>query len=247
MPCVAKVWIAILHNRKQMKLTNFAGVVALLGAASSAQATNLVTNGSFENTTLTHSDFLGNTATGWSTNSYTFLVFAGTAQGNIGNGVKLYLGVNNIMPASSPDGGKFVAADSDYGTGVITQNINGLVVGATYALSFYQAAAQQQGYSGATSDRFQVSLGAQTQLSDVMSNPSQDFTPWAKQTLNFTATSVSELLSFLAQSPSGGAPPFALLDGVSLTQTPEPATVWMLGGALLALSAGIRKSRSKKR
>lgn len=233
-----------------MKLTGFARIVALLGAAASAQATNLVLNGSFETTTLLQSGRLSNTAANWSTNSYTFLVFPGTAQGDIsGNnsGVSLYPGITNTMPATSPAGGNFVAADSNFQTGTISQQINGLVIGANYSLSFYQAAAQQTGFNGATNDKFQVTLGAQTKLSDVMNNASHDFTPWAQQTLIFTATATSELLSFLAQSTSSGAPPFALLDGVSLTQTPEPATVWMLGGALLALSAGVRKARAKKR
>ena len=44
----------------------------------------------------------------------------------------------------------------------------------------------------------------------------------------FTANSSTELLSFLAVgTPAANLPPFALLDGVSLTAVPEPST-WAL-------------------
>ena len=229
-----------------MQLTKLAQIVIFFGTATSVQAVNLVQNGSFETTTLTGSDYLANNAAFWSTNSYTFLVFPGTAQTNIGNGVKLYPGITHIMPATSPDKGNFVAADGAYQTGFISQTINGLAPGQLYQLSFYQAEAQQQGYNGDTTDRFQVTLGAQTQLSEVFTNLSNDFTPWVKETLTFSATSSSEVLSFLAVGTPTGVPPFALLDGVSLVQAPEPGTVWLFSGALLACSAGLRMLRAKR-
>ena len=49
------------------------------------------------------------------------------------------------------------------------------------------------------------------------------------ESFKFTANSTSELLSFLAVgTPSGNVPPFALLDGVSLTAVPEPSTWAMM-------------------
>jgi hypothetical protein len=45
--------------------------------------------------------------------------------------------------------------------------------------------------------------------------------------MTFTPTSTSETLSFLAIGTPGGVPPLALLDGVSLSDIPEPAS-WAL-------------------
>ena len=222
---------------------------AILGLGVSAKASvNLVQNGSFETTTLTGSDFMTTSDVAhWSTNSYTFLVFPGTAQTGIGNGVKLYPGITNTMPAASPDGGNFVAADGAYGTGPITQTISGLTRGQSYVLTFYQAGAQQQGYNGNTTDRFQVSLGEQTQLSDLMSNPTHDFQPWEKETLTFQATGTNEVLSFLAIGTPAGVPPFSLLDGVSLqaAATPEPGYLALVGIGLLGISA-IRRRQNRR-
>jgi hypothetical protein len=52
------------------------------------------------------------------------------------------------------------------------------------------------------------------------------------ETFDFTANATSEALSFLAVgSPAANLPPFALLDGVSLTAVPEPSTwAMMLAG-----------------
>ncbi len=226
---------------------------ALCGLATSAQASNLVQNGSFEQTSLSNSGQISTiNVSNWSTNSYSFLVFPGTSSTNIGNGVTLYPPAGKTSIPNSPNGGNFVAADGLYLNTPITQTINNLVTGSAYTLTFYQAASQQQGYSGDYGDNFTVMLGAQTRLSEVMSNPSGGYTAWKLQTLQFTATATQEVLSFLAvgaaqngASPTGG-PAFVLLDGVSLTQTPEPATVWMIGGAMLALSAGVRKFRARK-
>ncbi len=58
------------------------------------------------------------------------------------------------------------------------------------------------------------------------------FSGWSLQTFDFTATATSEMLSLLAVgSPAANLPPFALLDGVSLTAVPEPSTwAMMLAG-----------------
>jgi hypothetical protein len=218
-----------------------AGLSALIVSALAmpAQAINLVTNGSFEQTSLSTSGFLTNSdVTGWTTTSgYTFEVFPGTeTTTGIGNGVKLYPGAGGTIP-TSPDGFKYLAADGGYQTGTTSQTINGLVVGQKYALTFYQAAAQQQGYTGATTDYWQVSLGAETHNSTVMNNPSQSFTGWQAQSLLFTATATSEVLGFMAVGTPSGQPPFALLDGVALNAVPEPATWTLMIIGLLAIFA----------
>ena len=217
------------------------------GLESRAEAGAILSNGSFESTTLTNSGRFNTTdVADWSTSSYTFLVFPGTGQSGIGGGVKLYQGfAPDLMPATSPDGGNFVAADGAYQTGKISQTMHGLVAGQKYNVTFYQAGAQQQGYNGNTTDRFEVFFGTQTKYSDLLTNPSHGFQPWEKQTLKFTATSTTEVLSFLAVGTPTGVPPFTLLDGVSVTATPEPACMGLIGAGLLALSRLRPKSRTR--
>jgi hypothetical protein len=219
---------------------------SLLGLESRAQGASYIMNGSFEQTTLTGSGFFTTTdVTAWSTSSYTFLVFPGTAQTGIGNGVTLYPGLTpDLMPSTSPDGGNFVAADGAYEQGLISQTMNGLTPGVTYYVNFYQAGAQQQGYNGATTDRFEVFFGSQSAYSALMTNPSHGFQPWEQQTLSFTATAASEVLSFLAVGTPNGVPPFSLLDGVSVTAAPEPAYAGLIGAGLLVLGL-LRRRRAK--
>ncbi len=218
---------------------------ALFSLANGAFAsTDLVKNGSFEQTSLTNSNFFSQVAD-WTTNSYTFLVFPGTAQTNAGNGLTLYGGITNTMPASSPDRGNFVAADGAYNVGPISQTITGLVPLADYPVTFYRAGAQQKGYNGATTDRFRVTLGSESKLSAVLTNPSHDFQPWEQQSLTFQASTSTEVLSFLAVGTPAGVPPFTLLDGVSLAAAkPEPGYLLILGGWLLCFFA-VRMQRRR--
>ena len=164
----------------------------------------------------------------------------GGANGQFGN-VQLW-GTNNggvdaITP--SPDGGNFVASDGAFQVQPIEQTINGLVVGDSYRVSFDWAAAQQYSYTGPTTDQWSVSLGGQTEDTPVIDLDSHSFSGWESESLVFTATSSSEVLSFLANgTPGSSEPPFALLDGVQLNQTPEPGTLtFLLTGGLAGFGA----------
>jgi len=169
-----------------------------------------------------------------------------------GGGLSSHDYSNNGMPASSPIGGNYIGADAAFDVDAIQQTISGLTVGDHYALSFYYAGAQQgydpsdpSGYSGATTETWQVSLGANTQTAPVLANASHGFTGWHYDTMNFTATNTSETLSFLAEgTPGVSQPPFALLDDVSLTKTPEPATLPLL---LTGLMGGLSILRSRRK
>ena len=77
-----------------------------------------------------------------------------------------------------------------------------------------------------------MSLGGETQTTPTASIASHGFSGWMLQTFDYTATSSSEVLTFLATGTSS-VPPAALLDGVSLVSVPEPDT-W----AMLALGFG---------
>lgn len=226
----------------------FAGLTCV---AAQATPVNLVVNGGFETTTkgTGQIDAL-TTATGWTSKGYNFVFAGATADksgttGTYGN-ITLWGpqngAANGLGP--SPLGGNFLAADGAYDVAPITQTINGLVIGQQYNLSFYWAGAQQSGYNGAQTEQWVVSLGNQTISTAVYQNTSHGFSGWMQENFTYTATSTSEVLSFLARGTPTGVPPFSLLDGVSLTAAvPEPSTsaLFLAGFGLLAVAARLRR------
>jgi hypothetical protein len=149
-------------------------------------------------------------------------------------------GDNNGLPATSPNGGYFLALDSDFQQAPVQQTITGLTVGDNYTVSFDWAAAQQQNFFGTNSSGLQVSLGGQTDSTGLITIPTGGFSGWKTRNFNYTATAPSETLSFLAYGDPQ-VPPFALLDGVSLTGTPEPSPFLAMGIGVLGLGAIIRR------
>jgi hypothetical protein len=232
-----------------------AALAALVGAgAAPAFAANLVTNGGFEdvsgnaNPNFFLSDGAGN-LTGWTTstnddsNNVLFASPPGVATRH--DGAKFGFWSTSGVTAS-PDGGNFVAFDGDPTPGArqtMSQMISGLTSGQTYHLTFDWAATQYEfvngpvgDWSGATTNEFQVSLGGETRDTQTVNVASQGFTGWMTASMDFTATSASELLVFLSEGGPTSLPPVALLDGVSLTgggvpggAVPEPATWAMMG------------------
>jgi hypothetical protein len=223
-----------------------AGLSALAWSTLTISArADLVTNGGFETTTNGPGEFDTSftQAPGWTSSGYNF-IFAPGAADTTGSYTPQYngnlllwgpnLGSNNGLPATSPAGGNYVAADGAFEVGAISQTINGLTVGDSYTLSFWWAGAQQDGFTGPNTEQWDVSLGSQTQFTAVVDNASHGFTGWHYQTFTYTATSASEVLSFLALGTPNGEPPFSLLDGVSLdpTAVPEPGSMALMLGIL---------------
>ena len=217
------------------------GVLVLSSAPTATAAVNLVQNGSFETTQLAPSGQLNyNTiATGWSTTGYNMLFTPGSANSP---GVASQYGTVTLqgpVPATSPDGGNFVGADAADQVGAINQTITGLVVGRPYALSFYWGGVEEAPDHIGTTEKWTVSLGAQTQSTTQVVVPANSFSGWQQAHFIYTATSTSEVLSFLASGNPSGQPPFALLDGVTLiAPVPEPSTLLAGASAVLLLVGG---------
>jgi hypothetical protein len=172
------------------------------------------------------------------------------AVGNAGN-VALWPGTGPVLTAPPVGGPNFIAADGAYQSAPIQQTITGVVSGATYVVGFYWAAAQQNGFTGGTTEQWQVTLSdgtnSKTQSTNVLTNASQGFTGWVYQMFSFTATNSTETLSFLSVGTpiSPSEPPFALLADVSFAQAPEPGTLTLMIGGLGLIA--VARIRSKKR
>ncbi len=183
----------------------------------------------------------------------------------------VYLQVYGPFP-SPPVGGNYIEADGnpDYES-VFYEQITGLTAGQTYSLSFYQAGGQQTGFTGNTTQQWIVSLGMQALTDTVtggfghysnpdpgasivatplMSTTSGSFTPWQYVTVNLTADSSTQLLSFLAWGDGGSTvnlPPMVFLAGVNQPDViPEPATLALVGLGVLGVAATRRKQRAKR-
>jgi hypothetical protein len=131
-----------------------------------------------------------------------------------------------------PGGYNVVEADGNpiFESG-FNDTVTGLTAGQTYNLTFYQAASQQLGFVGNTTEQWIVALGGggfsvcpgcgafdptfgsfQSTYSDpgasiattaLMSTPSGGLTDWNFVSLNLTASASTQLLSFLAWGDNG--------------------------------------------
>jgi PEP-CTERM motif-containing protein/uncharacterized protein DUF642 len=153
----------------------------------------------------------------------------------------------SVPGGGSPNGGAFVALDGDVlARGILSQKIDGLTIGDKYTLSFDWAAAQFEDRNGDTTEQLEVTFGTDVYDTAVITDLSHQSVGWFTVSHTFTASSTSEVLSFLSIGTPSGFPPVALLDSVSLTGgVPEPASWAMILLGFGGVGATMRARRRR--
>ncbi len=253
-----------------MSKFKYLAVMGLFALAAPASAANLIVNGGFETLSTpipsgkggyeigVHYNY-GQALTGWTSapgsttnanSSFNVLfdaskVLTSEPDTRYSASETQKLSQANFAGAS-PDGGNFVALDGDiFFNGALSQTVNGLTPGKTYALKFYWAGTQFENRTGDITERLDVSFGPSSFSTATVANPTHGFQGWFLVSKNFKAVSSSQLLSFLSVGTPDGLPPVALLDGVSLSTVPEPQS-WALliaGFGMVGVAARRRRLR----
>jgi hypothetical protein len=232
--------------------------LAPLLSTGAQAADNLVKNGDFETTMLPPPSMLNpagasgaevdesgpfpNGLPNWTSpgsSTYNILFFGNVTNAKTIDADTRFTGepqhLNSNFDALSPNGGNFMGLDGDpAANGPMEQTITGLTSGVTYKLSFYWAGTELSNRTGFETIGLTGSFGGDPFATTPYPNANGAGTPgsfsgWMLENFTFTADSTSEVLSFLAVgTPGGNLPPFALLDGVSLTAVPEASTWAMM-------------------
>lgn len=274
---------------ERMALLVVAALVVALFAATGARADPIltVTNGDFHQysgvTPGTNNDYFQNVnPTGWVGGGG--LIFITNYTGI--NNPNLYLHVwgptqdvtaspTNPFP-NSPIGGNFVEADGNpyYENSFSYTQLSGLTVGQEYQLTFFQAAGQQSGFYGSTTNQWIVGLGTpgsyfyETSIGSqdyyhysdptgsvtatpLMTVPHEGVFPWEAVTVYLTADAPNDVLTFLAWGDNGSTvnlPPIAFLDianNGNPVSTPEPASLSLMVIGMFGIGAyRLRRRRS---
>ena len=243
-------------GRQTMRIV-IGSLVAIVAAADARADVLTVTNGNFAQysgvTPGTSNDYFQNVnPTGWTGGGG--LIFV-TNQAGVNNS-GLYLPVYNSPPFPTPPlSSNFVEADGNpYYENSFSYQLSGLTVGKTYTLSFFQAAGQQQGFTGDTTNQWIVGLGTggfsvnsigggfdsytlndptgSVAVTPLMSVPTGTYVPWEQVTVTLKADATNDLLTFLAWGDNGNTanlPPIAFLDiAGNGAAVPEPASLALI-------------------
>jgi hypothetical protein len=274
----------IVLSRKSTSVA-LAAIGISLGVVGAARADVLpVTNLTFNQFdsgsafTGTKTQFNAAKPTGWSTGGSSTQSLIGVgAQGYETSPDGIYPVAGGPFSVTVPAGTNFYQADGNPGfESTILQTISGLTAGTTYDLQFQQAAGQQVGFQGATTEQWKVFLGVGgigttctssacsltgtlnnlEEDSTLMNTPEQGITDWNDVQMTFTPTAANltngtAVLTFLAWGNGGSPvnePPTVFLEGVNTTPipTPEPATLSLLGVSILGIAGMVRRQRGRR-
>lgn len=270
---------------RKSAMIGVSAIALSLGLAYSAQADTVLPVNDLQFNTFTGTfdtpkdTFTQAQPTGWSIGStaqISNLIFVGQ-QGSEGSAANGTYGVYGTFSNTVPTGYNFYQADGNpQYESTIMQTITGLTAGTTYTLSFQQAAGQQLVFTGATTERWLVFLGAGgigvdcpdhsntcnvtgtnrniEDLSPLMNTPSQGNVDWNLVNLTFKPTAAdltngSAVLTFLAWGDGGSTvnqPPTVFLEGVNTTPTVPEPATLSLLGVGLIGLGGIMMRRRYK-
>jgi hypothetical protein len=206
-------------------------LLALLALAtfglSAVAAPNLITNGSFESTTVANGNWVAvSSIAGW-----TWLAGPGTG-----------FEVRNNIAGAAQDGKNYIELDTN-GNTLIGQYLD-LSGGVSYDLSFWYSPRE---YVAASSNGIQVFWNG-VQIGDTLTGVGGVGNNWTQYEYHLTAQAGRNLLSFASVGSSDGYG--GSLDNVSLRSLPEPGSLALtfaaLAGALL-LPRALRRNGELRR
>lgn len=188
----------------------FVGLGCLAALPTLADGVNIVSDPSFESGTA--GSYTGAMGDGW-------VVTAGT--GAICNSIT-FAGCGNVGNANT--GSQMAFLDWSNSSNTITQDLT-TVIGQTYTISYWVADGQP--------NLLEVMFGGSMLFDGTAPANGTLSGAYVEYTFNATATSTSTVLAFSGQRTTGRGG--TLLDDVSVTAVPEPATGLLTSVALLGL------------